>query len=413
MYKYNTMNNMSNDNNINNVTVSVSEFNETIKIILQQTCGNDVIHVQGTISNYRVYGSTIYFTIKDTNASLNCCKWTTKNNNDTFKIGDNVTVSGTVTVYPKMGYYQLNAKNITKTTLISMVDTYDALRDKYDKLGYFNKKRQITKYLDNICIITSLEGAAVQDIMTTLKKGSYTGKVTIKHALVQGKDCPSSVNNSINMMDKLGFDLIIVTRGGGNYDDLAGFNDKLILDALYNAKTLTVSAVGHEIDNLLSDLVADIRTPTPTGAGSLVLQYKIDVRIYDDLIYTTNKLLKKKLVLYLDALQSCKNKMAEINKTIITNKTKKYINLINQSKNLIYNNIYEYKSQLQQLKHNLDTIKTTKNIKHELTQNKMTNVSIIDANGIYVTSKYMFDNNKKNDIKMSIIFTDGIVYINN
>ena len=132
--------------------------------------------------------------------------------------------------------------------------------------------------------------------MYVLKKNNYLGNIYIKNCIVQGKDCPSSAANCIKDLDKLKYDALIVSRGGGSFEDLIGFSDSKVIEAIHDAKTCIISAIGHEVDFMLSDFVADIRSPTPSVAGEIITthqkkQYSADAiqNIIKDVCYTISK----------------------------------------------------------------------------------------------------------------------------
>ncbi|ARF10862.1 exodeoxyribonuclease VII large subunit [Hokovirus HKV1] len=382
---------------MNNI-ISVTTFNDNIKTILLNNYNDDVI-IEGEIANCKNYGNHVYFTIKDNFSILNCCAWNWYlYNTEIIQKGDNVQIMGKVTVYNKMGYYQLNVKKVIKIGVGNAFENYEIMKSYYENLGYFNKKRYLSKYIDNICVITALEGAALQDVLVTLRNGNYQGKITVKGASVQGKDCPSSISNCIRMMDDYNFDVIIITRGGGSYEDLIGFNDPLIIEAIYSAKTIILSAIGHEIDNLLSDLAADIRAATPTMAASMILNYKLYKNDFETKIKNMKELVKTKLLSYDQKLNYFKQELLKHKN--YDNNIQKYNDNVLKYKNIILNTISTIKNNLNKLNYNFS-----------LTKYQVSTIKLIDENDVYIKSKTDFLYNKNNNIKMKLIFEDGEIDI--
>lgn len=247
-----------------------SEFNKTVKI-------------RGEISNYKMMGKNIYFSLKNDDSVLNIVVWNYSNIiKQKFKTGDDVVVTGKLMVFKKNSSYQLSASDISKMGIGDLHSNFIKLKERYQKKGYFDNKKQMP-LINNICIITAKGSAAMEDLLYVLNNGGYKGKVSIKNSLMQGNDCPSSVKNAIKMVDKMNFDAIIISRGGGSFEDLNGFNHPMVIKAIYNANTYIISAIGHEIDFMLSDFAADLRAPTPSIAGEIICtQYKNQYQVHID-----------------------------------------------------------------------------------------------------------------------------------
>lgn len=286
---------------------SVSDLNEIIKITLKNI--NNVI-VIGEISNLKYSKNNIFFTMKDEEASINAVIWNNnvKKNKEELENGKKIKVTGQVLVYSKYGSYNLS---ITKVELIGLGDIsqeYIKLKKYFEENGYFdtNRKKKLPCHLNNIGVITAVGGAAIQDFLYVLKNNGFIGKVNIQNCLVQGKDCPESVIDSIKKMDKLNFDVIVITRGGGSFEDLFGFSNEEVVKTIHGAKTCIISAIGHEIDFMLSDYVADIRAPTPSIAAEIISKKEdwLNINELDKFLIIVKKQIENKIKYFQNIINS-------------------------------------------------------------------------------------------------------------
>ncbi|ARF11636.1 exodeoxyribonuclease VII large subunit [Klosneuvirus KNV1] len=262
--------------------VTVSELTELIKNVLKVNF-DKTIHVIGEVSNYKLSKNNIFFTLKDEESTISVAMWNynVKKDKVVFQNGSKIKVYGKITVYSKSGTYNLTAYRIELLGVGDLYQEYMTLKKQYLDLGYFDetKKKQLPTIINKVGIITAQDGAALQDFLYVLKKNNYCGEVYIKNSIVQGKDCPKNIVDNLKELDQMNFDVIVVARGGGSFEDLFGFSHKDVIDTIHNMKTCTVSAIGHEIDFMLSDFVADIRAPTPSIAGEIISSKK--ETIYD------------------------------------------------------------------------------------------------------------------------------------
>lgn len=264
------------------MSYSVTELNTLIKNIITDLFKNP-ISIQGEISNIKLANDNLFLTLKDSTSSINIIQWK-YGKKVNLKNGDMVNIDGRLTCYSKNGTYNITASNIEKQGVGDIHLEYEKLRLKYNKLGYFdtNKKKKISQKITKIGILTAPEGAALQDVLYVLMKNKFMGKIIIKRCIVQGISCPSSVVEGISYLnqwkdstDGANLDIILITRGGGSFEDLMGYSDKLVIEAIYKSKIYTISAIGHEIDFMLSDFVADYRAPTPSVAGEIISEYQM------------------------------------------------------------------------------------------------------------------------------------------
>lgn len=252
--------------------LSVFELNSQIKSILEETFLS--VFVEGEISNLTFHSSGhIYFSLKDSQSSIACVlfRGNAQNLNIQLQEGLKVEVIGGLSVYPPRGNYQILCKKILSSKIGNLAIAYEELKNKLAKKGYFTHKKPLPKFPQKVALLTSSSGAALQDM---LKIASNRWKLTqflIIDTLVQGENAKHSIVQNIAYADTLGVDVIILARGGGSSEDLWAFNEEIVADAIFWAKTPIISAIGHESDVLISDFVADVRAPTPSGAIEILL----------------------------------------------------------------------------------------------------------------------------------------------
>ncbi|WP_418180186.1 exodeoxyribonuclease VII large subunit [Aliarcobacter lanthieri] len=254
--------------------ISVSTLNTQIKSLLETTFMQ--ICVEGEISNLIVHSSGhIYFSIKDENSTISCVmfKGNTKYLKFELENGQKVQVTASITVYVPRGNYQLLCTRIEPSGIGNLALAFEQLKTKLQAKGYFESsiKKTLPKYPKKIAIVTSPTGAAIEDMKKVASKRWSLCELILVPTLVQGNGSIEDISNSIKFADKLNCDVMIVGRGGGSIEDLWAFNSEIVADAIFQAKTPIISAVGHEIDYLISDFVSDARAATPSNAMEIAL----------------------------------------------------------------------------------------------------------------------------------------------
>ncbi len=256
---------------------SVTSLNNQIKSLLESTFV--YVHVEGEVSRFTYHGSGhLYFTLKDKNSSISCVMFRGNNKKMKFQLeeGMQVVISGSISLYVPRGSYQLNCISIEPSGSGALAKAYEQLKEKLRGMGYFDEanKKEIPRYIKSIALVTSATGAALQDMLRVANKRWPLVKVKVLDTIVQGENSGINIAKNIADADKLDVDVIVTGRGGGSIEDLWGFNEEVVADAIYRAKTPIVSAVGHEIDYVISDFVADLRAPTPSAAMEMILPDK-------------------------------------------------------------------------------------------------------------------------------------------
>ncbi|MDD5431639.1 MAG: exodeoxyribonuclease VII large subunit [Candidatus Omnitrophica bacterium] len=257
---------------------TVSQITEDIKVILENTFGD--VWVEGEISNFKAASSGhFYFSLKDSKAVLLAAMFSRANREIKFKIEDGLKVIcfGKVDVYPPRGQYQLIVERIEPKGIGAQQLAFEQLKERLLKEGLFapEHKKPLPLMPFRVGIVTSGAGAAVRDILQILKKGALCVDVVIRSVRVQGEAAAGEIARAVedfNSFDKI--DTIIVSRGGGSIEDLWAFNEEIVARAVYNSKIPVISAVGHQINTTLCDLVSDMFVETPSAAAKIIVDKK-------------------------------------------------------------------------------------------------------------------------------------------
>lgn len=257
---------------------SVSELNNYIKRLFSVDPIMNAIRVEGEISNFKSHTSGhAYFTIKDKDSRINCVMFSSNFQRLDFQPheGDFVEIFGRVSVYEKNGSYQLYVNKMETAGLGYLYKQFNELKLKLESEGLFDEtiKKRIPDFPNKIAVITSPTGAAIKDVISVIKRRNPFVQILIVPASVQGNNTVDDVLLAFDrIMEKEDIDLVILTRGGGSYDELFNFNSELIARKIFECEKPVISAIGHEIDFTISDFVADLRAPTPSAAAELATQ---------------------------------------------------------------------------------------------------------------------------------------------
>ena len=357
--------------------IGVSELNNYIKSLLDSDFFLNRIYLKGEISNFKWHTrGHLYFTLKDDLGRINAVMFQSSTKNLKFNPEDGmkVLVSGRVSAYPTSGSYQIYVDTMDLDGLGNLYLEFEKLKEKLSKEGLFdpNHKKPIPKYPNRIGIITADTGAAVRDIMSTIRRRYPLCEAILFQTLVQGAEAAPNIVKQIEVADNFGCDLLIVGRGGGSIEDLWAFNEEIVARAIYNAKTPIISAVGHEPDFTIADFVADLRAPTPTGAAEMAVPTILD----------TNNLINQYKI--------------RLNKFIKNLINTKFIELRNLKNSFVLKNpmsLYELKEQkldklIENLNNNINNIIANK--KHGLE---------LSINAIKLVSPINIINNNQNKLK--------------
>ncbi|MEX1000269.1 MAG: exodeoxyribonuclease VII large subunit [Thermodesulfobacteriota bacterium] len=294
---------------------TVSEINARIKETIEEEIGFEYVWIVGEISNFRGnYASGHwYFSLKDneTQISAVCFKWANQYIKFLPENGMEVILCGQISVYEKQGSYQVNVKTVEPKGVGAQALALEQLKEKLLKEGLFDEDRKrLLPYLpQKIGIVTSPTGAAVKDILKVLDRRFPNLDILISPARVQGDEAPADIISALGKLYKVkDIELIIVARGGGSKEDLWAFNDEGVAREIAKSPVAVISAVGHEIDITIADLVADVRAATPSMAAEIAVREKFELK--EALIYFKEQIalaLTNRIELYareVDQLQS-------------------------------------------------------------------------------------------------------------
>ena len=257
--------------------LTVSQFCKFIKNIIP----GKKFTVIGEVNQLKNSHGHIFFSFKDNENCLSATIWKSKAELlGDFKIieGDKITVEGRLDFYSANGKLNFIVdKVITNDGIGELQKKYDKIKEEFFKRGYFdaNIKRKIGKTIKNILVLTSETGAAYHDFLYGLENSGSKVNIDLIDVIVQGSDCPKNIcikMEEIKKSDKI-YDLVVITRGGGSFQDLFGFSQPELIEAIHNFHLPVISAIGHQVDNPLSDLVADYTEPTPSLAAQFIVDY--------------------------------------------------------------------------------------------------------------------------------------------
>ncbi|MCI9641105.1 MAG: exodeoxyribonuclease VII large subunit [Emergencia sp.] len=322
--------------------VTVSQLNEYISRVIGTDPLLGAVVVKGEISNLKYHGSGhVYFSIIDAMSKINCFlpRDYAMSLHYPLEDGMEVTLTGSVSVFKKNGTYSLYVKIVEVSGEGNLAIAFEKMKEKLSKEGLFDQshKKPIPKYPNKIGIVTSATGAAVKDILKILKGRNHLVDVMIFPVLVQGEAASADIAAMLDYINENfdDIDTLIVGRGGGSADDLWAFNEENVARAIYRSEIPIISAVGHEIDFTIADLVADLRAETPTAAAQLVVPDTEQMRKQmEDLkehlyIQLSNKLMYHRLLI---------DNLAKEMKNCLNGQIAKLENELTQSKLLLEEN---------------------------------------------------------------------------
>ena len=287
---------------------TITEINQYIKTILDNDSLLNCVYIKGEISNFKNHSrGHLYFTLKDAETRISAVMFYNNALKLNFKPEDgmNVLIKGRISSYPAQGSYQIYVETMDLDGVGNLYVEFEKLKEKLLKEGLFSQehKKILPKYPKKIGIVTAPTGAAVRDIISTIKRRFPICETILFPSLVQGKDAAPDLVRQIKKADEYNLDLLIVGRGGGSIEDLWAFNEEIVARAIYEAKTPIISAVGHEPDFTIADFVADLRAPTPTGAAEMAVPTMLEIKtLINQYILRANKNIKnivnRKFILY-------------------------------------------------------------------------------------------------------------------
>ncbi len=337
---------------------SVKEINRLVRELLEQSFPS--FWITGEISNFISASSGHwYFSLKDEEAQVRCTMFKNKNMAAEWipKNGEKIEAKCLIGLYEARGEYQLNIEQIRHAGAGLLSEAFNQLKEKLLKEGLFevSRKKSIPQFPRSIGVITSPTGAAIEDILITLKRRSPHIPIIIYPSLVQGKEAPPAIVRAIETANaREECDVLILARGGGSIEDLWAFNEEIVARAIVSSKIPTITGVGHETDSTIADFVSDLRAPTPTGAAELVTSHTFEliktIQVYKNQLNKLMAGLIRELVQKIDYLEK---RLVSPRQQIQRQKEQfyQYIQRINQS---MKNVVIQYRLHIDKLKLNLD-----------------------------------------------------------
>lgn len=265
--------------------ISISQLTRYIKFKFDIDENLKRVYLKGEISNFKAHTrGHYYFTLKDESSRINAVMFASSVSKMKFlpEDGMKVLVTGRITVYEATGGYQIYIDDMVEDGVGNLYIQFEQLKKKLAAEGLFNEehKRPIPKIPSRIGIVTASTGAAIRDILSTIRRRWPYTEAILFPSLVQGASAAPDIVRQIEKAQEYDLDVLIVGRGGGSIEDMWCFNDEAVARAIYHSSVPVISAVGHEIDFTIADFVADLRAPTPTGAAEMAVPNKKDVLEY-------------------------------------------------------------------------------------------------------------------------------------
>lgn len=352
--------------------LTVSAINNYIKSLLDNNIYFQSFLIEGEISNFKNHYSSghLYFSLKDNKSQINCVMFSSSAKTLNFlpKNGNKVILRGRLSSYPAAGTYQIYVSRMKLSGIGDLYLKFEKLKKELNALGYFreDRKKKIPRFVKSIGVITSETGAVIRDIIKTINKRYNKARLILYPTKVQGEGAENLIAMSIAKANQDGLvDVIILARGGGSMEDLWPFNERVVADAIYNSKIPIISAVGHETDFTISDYVADLRSPTPTAAGTYVVPDK------ESLFKEVDSYLRYLAKIYLSKMTEFNMHVLNLNKRldslkpedILLRKKKEVMQMLGTLNLLYQKSLASKDKKIANLKANLETKNPTNIIK--------------------------------------------------
>ncbi len=321
---------------MNDKYITVTQLTRYIKYKIDNDVNLNEVFLKGEISNFKAHSrGHYYFTLKDDGSRINAIMFASSTKKLKFIPSDGmkVLVTGKISVFEANGGYQIYVNDMLEDGVGNLYIAFEQLKKRLGEEGLFDPsiKKKIPKIPRRVGVVTAPTGAAIKDIISTIKRRWPLAEIYLFPTLVQGEDAKEDIVRQIKNSADYDLDTLIVGRGGGSIEDLWAFNEEIVARAIYECQTPVISAVGHEIDFTIADFVADLRAPTPTGAAEMAVPDINDIRrLLEQINIRLNKAMVNDLKRYRDKLTSL------INRPVLTNPITIY-----QNKELIFDGILE------------------------------------------------------------------------
>lgn len=270
---------------MNDKYITVTQLTRYIKYKIDNDVNLNEVFLKGEISNFKAHSrGHYYFTIKDESSRINAIMFASATKKVKFipQDGMKVLVTGKISVFEANGGYQIYVNDMLEDGVGNLYIAYEQLKKRLETEGLFRQelKKKIKKIPTRVGVVTAPTGAAIKDIVSTIKRRWPLVEIYLFPSLVQGENAKDDIAKQIEIANSFDLDTLIVGRGGGSIEDLWAFNEEIVARAIFNSNIPVISAVGHEVDFTIADFVADLRAPTPTGAAELAVPQISDVANY-------------------------------------------------------------------------------------------------------------------------------------
>lgn len=342
---------------MNDKYITVTQLTRYIKYKIDNDVNLNEVFLKGEISNFKAHSrGHFYFTLKDETSRINAIMFASNTKKIKFmpEDGMKVLVTGKISVFEANGGYQIYVNDMLEDGVGNLYIAFEQLKKKLEQEGLFRKeyKKQIPKIPTRVGVVTAPTGAAIKDIISTIKRRWPLAEIILFPSLVQGENAKEDIVRQIEKAKDYNLDTLIVGRGGGSIEDLWPFNEEIVARSIFECNIPIISAVGHEIDFTIADFVADLRAPTPTGAAELAVPQKQDVENYlMQLKIRLNKQIQHKININKQKLEEVKSRyifqnpiaiyqakelqfdsiierLKSSSKLLITNKEKKFLTVM-------------------------------------------------------------------------------------
>ena len=344
---------------MNDKYLTISAITRYLKNKFDTDVNLRTVYLKGEISNIKYHTTGhLYFSLKDETSKINAIMFSSNAKKLQFNPvdGSKVLVIGRISVYETTGGYQIYIDEMIEDGIGNLYLAFEKLKKDLAKEGLFDEKykKPIPKIPEVIGVVTAPTGAAIKDIISTIKRRFPICKVIVFPSLVQGDGAKDDIVRNIELANTYPLDLLIVGRGGGSIEDLWPFNEEIVARAIFKSEIPIISAVGHEIDYTIADYVADLRAPTPTGAAEMAVPNITDlINMISNYRVRINEAINSKInykKLYLDSL---KNHYILKNPMILYDNKKQYLDtIIDKLNNCLINKCNILKHRLELIKSN-------------------------------------------------------------
>ena len=324
---------------MNDKYITVTQLTRYIKYRIDNDVNLNEVFLKGEISNFKAHSrGHYYFTLKDDGSRINAIMFASSTKKIKFIPSDGmkVLVTGKISVFEATGGYQIYVNDMLEDGVGNLYIAFEQLKKKLEEEGLFDPsiKKKIPKIPRKIGVVTAPTGAAIKDIISTIKRRWPLAEIYLFPTLVQGEDAKEDIVRQIKNSANYDLDTLIVGRGGGSIEDLWAFNEEIVARAIYECQTPVISAVGHEIDFTIADFVADLRAPTPTGAAEMAVPDIRDVRqLLNQMNIRLNKAMINDIKRYRERLTFLRNRPILTNPiTIYQNKELAFDGLLERLK---------------------------------------------------------------------------------